>query len=155
MMSDIDERFTAVCSSKTVQADENGFFESFYCAVVESFENKSEWKNFLINVFGKCESDREKLQLLYEDPSVSWIVFEVLGNVTEVYRKKDAIISFDKRGEVERLLNQYESEDKSVCLDKMLIIASQAIMRAPMKGFQSDWRGYRSISDEKYSYRNR
>lgn len=132
-LADIDKIFTSKCSSKTLQANDNGFFENFYYTIVDSFKTEAEWKNWL-NRFGKLESDREKLQLLFSDPSVSWDILGTLEHVTEVYRKKDAMFSWQKREQVMKLLKQTETGNCAFELDKVLILASQAVMRAPMKG---------------------
>lgn len=133
--SDIDKIFTAECSSRTVQANENGFFKNFFYTIVDSFKSEAEWKNWLNNQFGKSKSDEEKLQLLFNDPSVSWDVVGTLEHVQEVYRKKDSMFSWQKREQVTKLLQQCEAGTCMYGLDKVLILASQAVMRAPMKGF--------------------
>lgn len=138
--ADIDKIFTSECSSRTVQANENGFFKNFYYTIVDSFKTEAEWKNWLKNQFGKVESDGERLQLLFNDPSVSWDILGTLEHVTEIYRKKDAMFSWQKREQVMKLLKQHDTGGCVFGLDKVLILASQAVMRAPMKGllnFQS------------------
>lgn len=134
--ADIDKIFTSECSSRTVQANENGFFKNFYYTIVDSFKTEGEWKNWLKNQFGKLESDKEKLKLLYNDPSVSWDILGTLEHVAEIYRKKDAMFSWQKREQVMKLLKQVSSGNCAFGLDKVLILASQAVMRAPMKGLQ-------------------
>lgn len=135
-MNDNDKLFTKECSLRTVQADQNGFFQNFYCAVVDSFKSHFDWEKWLKNVFGEQKTDRLKFQLLFQDPSVSWIVLGYLENVSEVYRKKDAKLSIKKRKEVEDLVNQLKCGDKTVDLNKALIIASQAVLFAPYKGLK-------------------
>lgn len=132
--ADIDKIFTTECSSRTVQANENGFFKNFYYTIVDSFKTEAEWKNWLKTQFGKLESDKEKLQLLYNDPVVSWDVLGTLEHVAEIYRKKDAMFSWQKREQVMKLLKQCEVGNCTFGLDKILILASQAVMRAPIKG---------------------
>lgn len=144
-LSEIDKIFTAECSSRTVQANENGFFTNFYYTIVDSFKSDAEWKNWLNNQFGKSKSDEEKLQLLFNDPSVSWDVVGTLEHVQEVYRKKDAMFSWQKREQVMKLLQQHEAGTCAFGLDKILILASQAVMRAPMKGFSLS-RNFNSLS---------
>lgn len=135
-LSDIDKIFTSECSSKTLQASDNGFFKNFYYTIVDSFKTEEEWKNWLKNQFGKLKSDEERLQLLFNDPSVSWDVLGTLEHVAEIYRKKDAMFSWQKREQVLKLLKQHETGNCAFGLDKVLILASQAVMRAPMKGLR-------------------
>jgi len=132
--ADIDKIFTSECSSRTVQANENGFFKNFFYTVVDSFKSQAEWKSWLSNQFGKLESDNERMQLLYNDPDVSWEILGTLEHVSEIYRKKDAMFSWQKREQVQKLLKQHAAGTCVIGLDKILILASQAVMRAPMKG---------------------
>jgi hypothetical protein len=135
--ADIDKIFTSECSERTVQANENGFFKSFYYTIVDSFKTEQEWRDWLNNQFGKSTSDEAKLQLLFNDPAVSWDVLGTLEHVTEIYRKKDAMFSWQKREQVMKLLKQHETGSCAFGLDKVLILASQAVMRAPMKGLSA------------------
>lgn len=135
--ADIDKIFTSECSSKTLQANNNGFFNNFYYTIVENFKSNGEWENWLKNQFGKLVSDEQRLKLLYEDSTVSWDILGTLEHVAEIYRKKDAMFSWQKREQVMKLLKHLDNNSGSsstVGLDKILILASQAVMRAPMKG---------------------
>lgn len=134
---DIDKIFTSECSSKTLQSSDNGFFKNFYYTIVDSFKSNDEWENWLKNQFGKLESDEERLKLLFEDSTISWDIVGTLEHVSEIYRKKDAMFSWQKREQVMKLLKHLDSNSGSstaIGLDKILILASQAVMRAPMKG---------------------
>lgn len=102
--ADIDKIFTSECSSKTLQASDNGFFKNFYYTIVENFKSNDEWENWLKNHFGKLESDEERLKLLFEDSTISWDILGTLEHVSEIYRKKDALFSLQKRDQV-RLLS--------------------------------------------------
>lgn len=133
-ISEIDNIFTSQCSAKTVQSNENGFFMNFYLTVVDSFKSDEEFKTWLKTQFIQCESDREKMQLLYNDPTISWEILGTLEHVTEIYRKKDAMFSWQKREQVMKMLRVSDEGKTNVPLDKLLILASQAVMRAPMKG---------------------
>jgi hypothetical protein len=133
-ISEIDSIFTSQCSIKTIQANENGFFMNFYLTVVDSFKSDEEFKTWLKSQFMKCESDREKMQLLYNDPTISWEILGTLEHVTEIFRKKDAMFSWQKREQVMKMLRVSDEGKTQVPLDKLLILASQAVMRAPMKG---------------------
>lgn len=137
---DIDKIFTSECSSKTLQSSDNGFFKNFYYTIVDSFKSNDEWENWLKNQFGKLESDEERLKLLFEDSTISWDIVGTLEHVSEIYRKKDAMFSWQKREQVMKLLKHLDNTSSSsggkaaVGLDKILILASIAVMRAPMKG---------------------
>lgn len=131
---DIDKIFRTKCSTKTIQSNENGFFMNFCLTVINSFSSDSDFQDWLKNNFAKCETDYEKLQFLYNDPTVSWEILGTLEHVQEVYRKKDSMFSWQKREQVQKLLRSYDEGRSSVPLDKVLILASQAVMRAPMKG---------------------
>lgn len=133
-LEDIDRIFTTKCSTKTVQSNENGFFMNFYLTVVNSFKDEKDFKVWLKDAFGKCQSDSEKLQFLYNDPTISWEILGTLEHVTEIFRKKDAIFSWQKRDQVAKLLKLHDEGNCQIPLEKILILASQAVMRAPMKG---------------------
>jgi hypothetical protein len=107
---------------------------NFYLTVINSFKSDDEFRNWLKNTFGKCENDNERLQLLFNDPTISWEILGTLEHVKEVYRKKDAIFSWQKREQVGKLLKMHDDGNESIPLDKVLILASQAVMRAPVKG---------------------
>ncbi|KAG5667579.1 hypothetical protein PVAND_015556 [Polypedilum vanderplanki] len=130
---DIDKIFTTKCSTKTVQSNDNGFFMNFYLTVINSFKDDQEFKVWLRDCFQKCESESEKLQLLYNDPTISWEILGTLEHVTEIYRKKDSIFSWQKRDQVGKLIKMHDEGNCQIPLDKILILASQAVMRAPMK----------------------
>ena len=131
---DIDKIFRTKCSAKTIQANEHGFFGNFCQTVINSFKSDQEFQDWLKNCFAKCESDFEKIQFLYNDPTVSWEILGTLEHVAEVYRKKDSMFSWQKREQVQKLVKSYDDGIGQVPLDKVLILASQAVMRAPMKG---------------------
>lgn len=133
-ISEIDKIFTTKCSVKTIQSDDAGFFMNFYLTVIDSFKSEEDFQNWLKTHFSKCESDREKLNLLYNDPTLSWEILGTLEHVNEVYRRKDAMFSWQKREQVVKLMKMIDEGRGQVALDKILILASQAVMRAPMKG---------------------
>jgi hypothetical protein len=135
--ADIDKIFTSECSARTLQASDNGFFKNFYYTIVESFKSDDEWQNWLKNQFGKLESDEERLKLLFNDNHISWDILGTLEHVSEIYRKKDAMFSWQKREQVMKLLKNLDNGNTSLGLEKILILASQAVMRAPMKGSNS------------------
>lgn len=121
-MEDQDSKFTALCSSSTVQSDDKGFFNIFYESVVDKCT-----ETWIKHDFGGLKNDREKLQKLFIDPTVNDLVLGTLENVREVYREKCARISLEKRTLGERLTKDGD-------LNNALIILSQAVMRAPVMG---------------------
>ncbi|CAG9811410.1 unnamed protein product [Chironomus riparius] len=135
---DIDKIFREKCSAKTIQSNEHGFFTSFCFTVINSFKSDQEFQDWLKNYFAKCESDYEKIQFLYNDPTVSWEILGTLEHVAEVFRKKDSMFSWQKREQVLKLVKAYDEGRGQVPLDKVLILASQAVMRAPMKDDDRD-----------------
>lgn len=88
-LMDEDPLFTSLCSSKTVQADDSGFFYNFYCSVEENFPSKTWLKDY----YAKLPNDKEKLRVLYTDPAISDIVLGTMEHVKPVFRQKDAKFS--------------------------------------------------------------
>lgn len=88
-LMDDDPLFTSLCSSKTVQADDSGFFYNFFCTVEENFPSKTWLKDY----YAKLPNDKEKLRVLYNDPSICDSVLGTLEHVKPVFRQKDAKFS--------------------------------------------------------------
>lgn len=86
---DEDPLFTSLCSSKTVQSDDSGFFHNFFCTVEEKFPTKT----WLTDYYVKLPNDKEKLRVLYDDPDISDSVLGTLEHVKPVFREKDAKFS--------------------------------------------------------------
>ncbi|XP_058448235.1 SET and MYND domain-containing protein 4 [Malaya genurostris] len=124
---DNDPLFTSLCSSKTLQSQQEGFFSSFYQTVAENFTGKNEF--WLRDVFGKVQpgDDCAKLQLLFEDPVVCFEVLGTLEHVKPVFRGKDAKFSWQRREQARKLLNEGK-------VQQALLMASQAVMKAPPQG---------------------
>jgi SET and MYND domain-containing protein 4 len=114
---DSDPLFTSLCSQKTLQAHNEGFFNLFYQSVCENFEGE----NWLNDVYKKLPDDRAKLLALYDDPTVAGPVLGTLEHVQQVYRKKDAKFSWQRRDQSQQCL----VENK---LGHALILACQAGM---------------------------
>lgn len=121
---DADPFFTNLCSTKTVQSNDEGFFNEFYKSVEEGFSDDPNW---LKNVFHTKNGDLEKLKCVYEDPAVSFSILGTLEHVQPVFRKKDGKFSWQRREQAKKQL----MEEK---YDQALLFASQAVMRAPMIG---------------------
>lgn len=121
-LMDEDPLFTSLCSSKTVQSDDCGFFFNFYCSVEEKFPSKTWLKDF----YARLPNDTEKLRILYTEPNICDAVLGTLEHVKPVFRAKDAKFSLHRREEAHELMKRGE-------LQQALILASQAILRAPKK----------------------
>lgn len=126
MERDLDPKYTAMCSEQTIYSNKEGFFGEFF----ESLKKASP-KKWINKVFGTAKSDRERLVTMLEEPNVSATLFGMLEHVTAVYKLKDAKGSELRRREGERLLG---------CSDvkKAVILLSQAVLRAPIKGLSND-----------------
>ncbi|XP_058824992.1 SET and MYND domain-containing protein 4 isoform X2 [Topomyia yanbarensis] len=124
---DNDPLFTSLCSTKTLQSQQEGFFNTFYQTVAENFTGKNE--HWLRDVFGKVRSgdDCAKLQLLFDDPVVCFEVLGTLEHVKPVFRGKDAKFSWQRREQARKLLNEGKTQ-------QALLMASQAVMKAPPQG---------------------
>jgi hypothetical protein len=114
-IADSDPVFTSLCSQKTLQSHNDGFFNLFYQSVCENFEGE----NWLNDVYKKLPDDKEKLRALYDDPTVCGAVLGTLEHVQEVYRKKDSKFSWQKRDQSQHLLKENK-------LNHALILACQA-----------------------------
>lgn len=119
---DEDPAFTSLCSSKTVQSDNAGFFYNFYCTVEEKFSSKT----WLKDVYDRLPNDTEKLKMLYNDADVSAPILGTLEHVRSVFRTKDAKFSLHKREEAHSLMKKGK-------LQQALMLASQAVCTAPKK----------------------
>lgn len=122
---DNDPLFTSLCNEKTLQSQKQGFFNEFYQSVAENFTGKS--ARWLQDVYQKVPSDKERLRLIYEDPVVAYEVQGTLEHVEPVFRGKDAKFSWQRREQALKLLGENK-------LQQALIIACQAVMRAPGQG---------------------
>lgn len=122
MERDLDPKYTKMCSEQTIFSTKEGFFGEFFDSV-----KKASPKKWINKVFGNAQNDRERLLTMLEEPNVSSTLFGMLEHVTAVYKQKDAKGSFERRREGERLLD---------CSDikKAVILLSQAVLRAPLKG---------------------
>ncbi|XP_035898135.1 SET and MYND domain-containing protein 4 isoform X1 [Anopheles stephensi] len=122
---DNDPLFTSLCNEKTLQSQKEGFFNEFYHSVAENFTGKS--ARWLTEVYQKVPTDQERLRLIYEDPVVCYEVQGTLEHVEPVFRAKDAKFSWQRREQALKLLGENK-------LQQALIMACQAVMRAPGQG---------------------
>lgn len=122
MERDLDPKYTAMCSEQTIYSNKEGFFGEFFDSL-----KKASPKKWINKVFGNAKSDRERLVSMLEEPNVSATLLGMLEHVTAVYKQKDAKGSELRRREGEKLLGSGE-------VKKAVILLSQAVLRAPIKG---------------------
>ena len=139
---DADPLFTSICSAKTLQSDKNGFFNLFYQSVSENFSGKDE--QWLENEFRQLKTDLDKLKAIYEDPVVCFDVLGTLEHVKPVYRQKDAMFSWQKRDQAMKFMNAGNPE-------MALLIASQAVMKAPAQNVDREVDGGLTLAMAFYS----
>uniref|UniRef100_A0A182N656 SET domain-containing protein n=1 Tax=Anopheles dirus TaxID=7168 RepID=A0A182N656_9DIPT len=122
---DNDPLFTSLCNEKTLQSQKEGFFNEFYASVAENFTGTS--ARWLTEVYHKIPTDAGRLRRIYDDPVVAYEVQGTLEHVEPVFRAKDAKFSWQRREQALKLLGENK-------LQQALIIACQAVMRAPGQG---------------------
>lgn len=62
-----DEKYLKICSEKTLQTNSKGFFMDFVEIVA-----KNAGETWIRNVFGKLQSDKERIRLIYQSEEVSY-----------------------------------------------------------------------------------
>lgn len=111
-----------MCSSLTVQSEQEGFFGEFFECVREQCGDG--WIN---KKFREIKTDRERLQCMFDSVEVCDIVLGTLEHVRPVYKLKDAQVSFQRRTQGDTFMKAGEYKHA-------LLFYSQAVMRAPMFG---------------------
>ncbi|XP_056647511.1 SET and MYND domain-containing protein 4-like [Diorhabda sublineata] len=129
-----DNDYRNRCSEKTLQTNSDGFFMDFVEVVKQSVG-----QTWIQKKFGKLKTDSERIRTVYTADETKEIVLNILSNVQEVYRKKDATVSQLKRLEAETAFEQND-------LNKSLIFYSQSVMRAPGTGQCSSFDSGLSLS---------
>lgn len=61
-----DKHYMSICSEKTLQSNNKGFFMSFVDRVAEVVGEK-----WIISVFGNLKTDRERIKCIFENGAVS------------------------------------------------------------------------------------
>lgn len=117
-----DKKLTSLCSSKTVQSEEQGFFSEFYASVLDACGN-----DWIENDFKNLKTDREKFLSLFDDTNVNGIVLGTLEHVKPVYKNKDAKVSMQRRLNGDQLFQNGE-------LRGALLMYNVAVIRAPSPG---------------------
>ncbi|KAF5269624.1 hypothetical protein FQR65_LT05963 [Abscondita terminalis] len=121
-MSVPDKEYFQRCSEKTLQTNEKGFFLQFADHVADIAGSK-----WIKNVFGKLQSDSERIKIIYQYKPIKEVVHETLSHVQEIYRKKNAEVSQKRRKEVEKMIAKGAD-------GKTLVLACQSVLRAPPTG---------------------
>lgn len=75
-----DDRYTSICSERTLQSDKNGFFLAFADHVL-----LSAGENWLNDKFAKLMTDRARIETLFTDNQVS-----------AAYERTDTLIYLDE-----------------------------------------------------------
>lgn len=60
------KNYMAICSEKTLQSNQKGFFMQFADHVAETAG-----KQWIKDVFGKLESDKDRIKIIYDHSAVS------------------------------------------------------------------------------------
>ena len=122
-----DPTYTALCSSVTLQSNKRGFFFDFAHNVADTVG--SAW---IDGMFGGLRTDEERLKACHE---LGDCVHSVLQNVQELYRKKSASLSAQKRQEAEHYLGSGDARHA-------LVLCNHAVIRAPPTGRRQQWPSY-------------
>ncbi|KAJ8968518.1 hypothetical protein NQ317_004394 [Molorchus minor] len=85
-------------------------------------ENTGE--NWINKVFGKLKTDKERFRIIYNFEKTRQPLIDVLSNVQEIYRRKNAEMSQKARFDAERILKEGK-------MQKALLLYSQSVLRAP------------------------
>lgn len=125
MEGDYDPKYTEMCSAQTIQSNDKGFFNEMYGSVRKMCPEK-----WMESVFRQQIGDRAKIQSLFGDCDGNDILMGMLEHVAPVYKQKNAQFSSQRRREGEKLFDQGDTA-------KALILLSQAVLRAPDKGYYS------------------
>ncbi|XP_067642855.1 SET and MYND domain-containing protein 4 [Eurosta solidaginis] len=121
-----DMSYQQICSARTVQSDQKGFFNDFYLEVKEGCSEK-----WLKHYFGQLKSNEARILSIFSDEEICNTVLGVLENVTPVYKLKDGIFSVQRRAQADKfnLLGDFK---------QALAHANLAVMRAPAKDVDKD-----------------
>lgn len=125
-MEEPDNFYRTLCSSETLRSGAKGFFRDFSETVID--EAGDTW---IDKIFGRLESDEDRVRAVLTDPRVRSTVLDTLRRVKHLYRDKDPGVSRIKRLEGLDVAAKGDNE-------KALILFSQAVLRAPVTGFYRD-----------------
>lgn len=74
-----DKNYMSLCSEKTLQSNDRGFFMSFVDRV-----NELAGEQWINSVFGKLQNDSQRIRRVYEDDAVS-VTFIFTRNCSVVF----------------------------------------------------------------------
>uniref|UniRef100_A0A0A1X542 SET and MYND domain-containing protein 4 n=1 Tax=Zeugodacus cucurbitae TaxID=28588 RepID=A0A0A1X542_ZEUCU len=116
-----DISYQQICSARTVQSDQKGFFNEFFLEVKEGCTDK-----WLKHYFSQLKSNEARILSIFSDREVCDTVLGVLENVAPVFKGKDAVFSVQRRAQADKfnLLGDFK---------QALSHANLAVMRAPAK----------------------
>ncbi|XP_050335522.1 SET and MYND domain-containing protein 4 [Bactrocera neohumeralis] len=116
-----DISYQQICSARTVQSDQKGFFNEFFLEVKEGCSDK-----WLKHYFSQLKSNEARILSIFSDREVCDTVLGVLENVAPVYKGKDGLFSVQRRAQADKfnLLGDFK---------QALPLANLAVMRAPAK----------------------
>nr|CAD7587210.1 unnamed protein product [Timema genevievae] len=116
---DPDPYYTSLCSAKTLQSNQKGFFQDYADQVTEAVGSK-----WIERMFGRLATDSDRIAACYADDKVRMAVLDPLKHTQEMYRRKSAPVAFQKRMEADRALSSNNPQ-------RALMLYSQSCMRAP------------------------
>ncbi|XP_054735142.1 SET and MYND domain-containing protein 4 isoform X1 [Anastrepha obliqua] len=116
-----DTSYQQLCSARTVQSDQKGFFNEFFLEVKEGCSEK-----WLKHYFSQLKSNEARILSIFSDREVCDTVLGVLENVAPVYKGKDGLFSVQRRAQADKfnLLGDFK---------QALMHSNLAVMRAPAK----------------------
>ncbi|XP_017477313.1 PREDICTED: SET and MYND domain-containing protein 4 isoform X1 [Rhagoletis zephyria] len=121
-----DSSYQQICSARTVQSDQKGFFNEFFLEVKGGCSEK-----WLKHYFSQLKSNEARILSIFSDQEICDTVLGVLENVAPVYKLKDGLFSVQRRAQADKfnLLGDFE---------QALMHANLAVMRAPAKDVERD-----------------
>lgn len=119
---DLDPKYTAICSERTVQSTDRGFFQELFNGVRQACPPR-----WLHDTFAGQSDNTGRMRCLLQSSGPGAHLLAMLENVQPVFKPKDARFSVQRRREGDRLADDGEWE-------RALVLLSQAVVRAPPKG---------------------
>lgn len=119
---DLDPKYTSICSQRTVQSTDCGFFHDLFDNVRNACP--AQW---LHGTFARQPDHVARIRCLFANGGPGAELIAVLANVQPVFKPKDARFSMQRRRDGERLCDESQWE-------RALVMLSLAVMRAPPTG---------------------
>lgn len=124
---DLDPKYTDICSQRTVQSSECGFFQELFDSVRDACA-----PHWLHGTFARQPDRTAQMRCLLTAAGPAAVLLGTLEHVQPVFKPKDARVSVQRRRDGDRL-----AEDGA--WERALAMLSQAVVRAPPKGEQRVW----------------